>query len=480
MVVDPRRYYADPLVCREISEFLSGRWAGVEGFGGKWVRWEGGRPLVIGSPAKVYEVVNKYVLLSPRAFYGSIEVFHRLSSRGDVEEGYESNVLYVTPFVDVDIVDENSFDKAWPYVLDALEVMYEYLCGEHGVCESIYVLWSGNGAHLRIHERAFKEVYELEHPLKTAYAVIEYLLRMTREKLLGIVRKSNGLIKIENLIAPKRVFTAPLSLHRRVDRVAITFKPEKISEFKPEWTNPVKPVHDPRAWREYREGEADDYAREALKKLGLLVERTVIGEVEKKTRLAEKPEEKIEKREVVEPGRFPVMALLQAVRYYLLTGDLEKAKSWGLNRAIFYAWAKYYGPGKQSMLKTRVRKYSVKPVEVGPDEVKWEEVGGEKALVSKRGWYVIGGIEQLPEDFDRYVARKFEEAGIDFREAWEKALEYVKKFPRGVLANPQEFYKIVYEPVRDRFVEKVLSRKTRTSGVDITKWLKSGKKEDKQ
>jgi len=37
------------------------------------------------------------------------------------------------------------------------------------------------------------------------------------------------------------------------------------------------------------------------------------------------------------------MALLQAARYYLLTGDLEKAYSFGLNRAIFYAWAKRRG-----------------------------------------------------------------------------------------------------------------------------------------
>jgi len=40
---------------------------------------------------------------------------------------------------------------------------------------------------------------------------------------------------------------------------------------------------------------------------------------------------------VSELGRFQVMALLQAIRYYLLAGDLERAKSWGLNRAIFYA-----------------------------------------------------------------------------------------------------------------------------------------------
>jgi len=37
-------------------------------------------------------------------------------------------------------------------------------------------------------------------------------------------------------------------------------------------------------------------------------------------------------------GRFQVMGLLQAARYYVLYGDLEKAKSFGINRAIFYAW----------------------------------------------------------------------------------------------------------------------------------------------
>lgn len=38
------------------------------------------------------------------------------------------------------------------------------------------------------------------------------------------------------------------------------------------------------------------------------------------------------------------MGLLQAARYYLLTGDLEKAKSFGLNRAIFM-------PGQRGVAK---------------------------------------------------------------------------------------------------------------------------------
>lgn len=39
-------------------------------------------------------------------------------------------------------------------------------------------------------------------------------------------------------------------------------------------------------------------------------------------------------------GRFQVMATLQAARAYALGLSLEEAKSFGLNRAIFYAAAK--------------------------------------------------------------------------------------------------------------------------------------------
>lgn len=39
-------------------------------------------------------------------------------------------------------------------------------------------------------------------------------------------------------------------------------------------------------------------------------------------------------------SRFQVMAVLQAARASVLGLDLEEAKSWGLNRAMFYAAAK--------------------------------------------------------------------------------------------------------------------------------------------
>jgi len=44
-------------------------------------------------------------------------------------------------------------------------------------------------------------------------------------------------------------------------------------------------------------------------------------------------------------GRFQVIATLQAARAFVLGFPIESAKSWGLNRAIFYAAAKK-GSGK--------------------------------------------------------------------------------------------------------------------------------------
>ncbi|MEM1631741.1 MAG: hypothetical protein QXX83_06390 [Thermofilum sp.] len=146
-------------------------------------------------------------------------------------------------------------------------------------------------------------------------------------------------------------------------------------------------------------------------------------------------------------GRFQVMALLQAARYYILTGDKERAFSFGLNRAIFYAWAKRRG----------VPAAASRPRAAGAGaEVEGERsivyVGDEQAYVSPNGWFVMGGVEQRPEDFEREVARKIEEE-VSFEEAWRLALEYVGSFDKRVLLSQRDFYEKVYLPVRDSFPE---------------------------
>lgn len=144
-------------------------------------------------------------------------------------------------------------------------------------------------------------------------------------------------------------------------------------------------------------------------------------------------------------GRFQVMALLQAARYYVLTGDKERAYSFGLNRAIFYAWAKRRGVPVAS---SRERIGSDVEVSRGGRNVAY--VGDEQAFLGPNGWFAMGGEEQRPEDFEREVVRRIESV-MPFEEAWRIALEYVSSFDRRVLLSQREFYEKVYLPVRDAF-----------------------------
>ncbi len=471
-------HYTKREVREEIAAFLCGRWAAVEGEGRRWARWDKARrrPLVICRPEDVPRVLAEFSAIKPRTFYGTIEVFGRLESPSDVEEGYEGNVKAVTVFIDVDIVDETRLSDAWRYVVEAARTITSWLEDEWGVRKSVYLLWSGAGMHIRIHEKAFNYDKLGVHPIDVAFAVAEYILEALEARLWSVVVESGGLVKIENLVAPKRVFTAPLSLHRRLDRVAVALKPSALDEFTPDWSLPNSYRHDPQAWRSHEPGEADGLAEEALRRVGRVKKRTLMEARAARIGLSEAvaPAPLPRPGEPREPGRFPVMALLQAARYYVLYGDLERAKSFGLNRAIFYAWAKYYGPAKRSRI--HIASSGAQPQQArrasrrGGVEGEWRIVAGEKVQVSRDGWFVMGGVEQRPEDFDRQVARRFEEAGIPFEEAWRAALEYVKRFPRSVLTDPQRFYKEVYEPVRDRFVERVLRRSGGEATLD--KWLR--------
>jgi len=313
LTVDPVEYYSRRSVAEEVAGFLRGRWAALEGRGKWWLRWRHGRPLVVESWRDVVELVREYQRFGARSWYGTIEVFRRLVERRDVEEGYEENVERATVFVDIDVVDEARLGEAWRCVVEAARVLVEWL-GERGVGESVYLLWSGAGMHLRIHEGAFEDVLKEAHPLDAAFAVAEYMLEANEAELLRVIGGCGGLVKVENLVAPKRVFTAPLSLHRRLDRVAVALGPERLGEFSLEWSSPENPVHEPGAWRRFRRGEADELAREALERIGRVKKRTLMEA--RATRLAlPAPSEAAGRAQAAgaprEPGRFQVMALLQ-------------------------------------------------------------------------------------------------------------------------------------------------------------------------
>ncbi len=403
--MNPLEYYSKEEVAKEISDFLRNRWAAVEGKLGEqrlFARYLDGQPLRIRSPSDLKLVLKRYPWA--RTFYGTIAVYDDNLER----------VEGITLFWDIDSEDIELAREIAQKISDFLI--------KKGV--KPWVKFSGKGFHVHVHENCY-DWKSLERPFEVALKVEEYVAyKLKLDEIVGA--------KVELLVDRARVTTAPLSLHRELDRVAIAMKPEALKEFQLSWADPSSPRHDPEAWRGC-EGSLEKLVKEAL---------------------AWSKPLPVKARE---PGRFPVMGLLQAARYYLLTGDLEKAFSFGLNRAIFYAWLKYhYNPGRAR----RPRGYSeeeLKRIEklspVGPLK--------DKAPM-KDGWFAIGGQVQRPEDFMRQVARRFEEAGIPFELAWEKALEYVSKFPEHVLKDPNLFFKYVYEPVRDDFL-RVLNSKAKPS-----------------
>jgi|UniRef100_A0A7C3YPF7 hypothetical protein len=155
-------------------------------------------------------------------------------------------------------------------------------------------------------------------------------------------------------------------------------------------------------------------------------------------------------------GRFQVMAILQAARAFCLGMKMEEAKSWGLNRAIFYAAAKKGfirpkpGPPKPPRLKV--------PKEVNLEAVKKSyhihNLGDEMAYaveIKGKKLFTIGDTIQTPEDFDRQVASRF---GRHFGKAWQEAVKICQNYDKGVLLSQRYFYETVYKPRRDELAKK--------------------------
>jgi hypothetical protein len=152
----------------------------------------------------------------------------------------------------------------------------------------------------------------------------------------------------------------------------------------------------------------------------------------------------------VKVGRFQVMATLQAARAKTLGLSMTEAKSWGLNRAIFYAAAKR--GFKERRVPTR------RPEEIGRKPVKKMRdayfLGDEMAYVSKKGrrsYFTIGGEPQTESDFKRQIENRF---GKAFSEAWNESLEIVQQYPKDVLLSQSGFFEDVYRPRRDELASK--------------------------
>ena len=147
-------------------------------------------------------------------------------------------------------------------------------------------------------------------------------------------------------------------------------------------------------------------------------------------------------------GRFQIMSLLQSARAHVLGLPLESACSWGLNRAIFIAAAKRGFKGGSS---------SVEGGNGAKGNSKKEgtySLGDDMAYTTERNGvllFTIGGKVQTKQEFDARVKARF---GKNYPSAWKEALIYVKRFDRNTLLSANEFFRMVYKPVRDELAQK--------------------------
>ncbi|MEM1546009.1 MAG: hypothetical protein QXP91_06075 [Candidatus Methanomethylicia archaeon] len=435
------KYYSGENVRRDIAEYCIDRWVAIEGVGQEgyrvFIRYDSdGKPLTVKSSSEVVDVIRRYGGLKPRTIYASVNLYSNLQSVDDINN--LSRIVYTSPIWDIDGSIEN-----WKFTIEAARLIADFLERE-GIEKSIFLKWSGRGVHVHVHEKAFsKSLLSKYNPLDIAYSIVEYTLRRLKEKILDIALKTKSTsrpLKVENEIDLKRVFTAPLSLHREIDLCCVCFKPDEIDSFDIEWAKPNVLRHNS-TWRNYIEGEGDLLAEKALNEVGRYP-----GWIETKG-VRTIVTEPIEKTKTARIGRFEVMALLQAARYYLLTGNIDRAKSFGLNRAIFYAWAKKHVKTKTPS-KTGIETYT---------EGSMEYIGDEGAYISRNGYFMIGNEEQKPVDYDRQVAKRISLI-VPYEKAWETALEYLKGIPKTTLLSQQKFFNRVYEPVRDSFIEIIRKR----------------------
>ncbi len=437
------RHYLRKEVQEEVAKFCRGRWVALEArpMHGKRIfyRYFDEKPLTINEPADVKKMINRFSDRNIRTIYGTINIYNRILSREDLER--VENISRATPSIDID----GNLEEI-DLTIEAVKMMLEGL-HRHGVEKSLYLVWSGRGVHIHLNEKAISESYWRPNPVKTAHTIVEYILKQVRSKLSEIAAKSKSYekkLKIENIIDVQRVFTSPLSIHRELDIVAITIDPDEIENFSLEWTE-LDRFRYWREWDQYIEGELDGLVEKAMKEVRVeSIARTVIGEELR----GDKSPELGSASQPLSTGRFQVMALMQAARYYVLRGDIEQAKSFGLNRAIFYAWAKKRGIGQRKLLSKPLPSREQKISEL-------EEVVGDEVVYRVPGrWYMIGGQEQTPRDFDRQVVQRFG-GQKTFQKYWEAALRYIQRFPLETIKSQREFYEKIYLPVRDN-IDKIL------------------------
>lgn len=264
--VNASEYYRNTRVLAEISDFLKGRWAAfhcekrLRDGRPILLRYHSGRPLKASSVTELSALLRKLAPLKPRAIYGTASLYEKLEKPEDTR-----NMGLVTARTltwDIDSTPEH-----WRVTVEAARAIVDVL-EKHGVVESVWLKWSGRGMHVHVHEAALSgEFLRRQGVLDATWSVVEYVANKVKEKILEMNIEHGSSIKVENLMDPQRVFTAPLSLHRQLDSACIALKPEDLDSFEPGWADPRSPKHNP-AWRQHVSGEAEELAEVALREVG--------------------------------------------------------------------------------------------------------------------------------------------------------------------------------------------------------------------
>ncbi|MDL1956223.1 MAG: hypothetical protein LWW95_04105 [Candidatus Desulfofervidus auxilii] len=157
-------------------------------------------------------------------------------------------------------------------------------------------------------------------------------------------------------------------------------------------------------------------------------------------------------------GRFQVMAILQAARAYVLGLEIPSAKSWGLNRAIFYAAAKRgFVRAKPQLIKEitiKGKPIATEKLETIRKTFGLFHLGDEMAYcvkIDERPMFVIGNQVQTEDDFYKQIESRF---GKYFDECFKEAINICKSYDPGILKSQRYFYETVYKPRRDELAEK--------------------------
>lgn len=146
------------------------------------------------------------------------------------------------------------------------------------------------------------------------------------------------------------------------------------------------------------------------------------------------------------------MATLQAARARYFGLDSDEAKSWGLNRALFYAAAKTRWAEAKAM---GVSRPVIPEFELARRHHDLEySLGGEKAYVCRGPRaglrFRFGEKTQLPRDFDYQVKNRFN----NWAEAWAEAVDIIKHADPRDLESQSRFFNKIYKPRRDSLAAK--------------------------